>query len=188
MFGIDDAIIGQVAGSALGGLFGGDGGSATQTASKEPWAKAAPWIEYNLGQGQKLQNYYEQNPFGAVQQAAFKGLLGGNDYINAALPGLLAQFSQPVGYNMSNPQARPAPIRFPAMAQGTTGGATAGLLGADMNVSMNPFRNGGIQAPAAAPAPAQTALPPLWFDPTGSQTGEGFRAIQQSYANGDNRF
>jgi hypothetical protein len=163
MFGIDDAIIGSVGGSLLGGLFGGDSGGGTQTVNNEPWKEAQPWILDNIKRGQDLQSYYTQNPFGAIQQAAYRGLLGGNDYINSALPSLLNQFSQQVGFDRSNPTARPAPIQFPS-AQGLLsasglggGGGTAGLLGGDMNVTMNPFRNGGIPAPAPAPA---VAAPP----------------------------
>ena len=55
------AILGPVAGAVVGGLMS-DGGEQ-QTATKEPWSVAAPWLRENsLSQGQNLQAYYQQNP------------------------------------------------------------------------------------------------------------------------------
>lgn len=156
MFGIDDAILGNVAGAALGGLFGGDSQGGTQTASKTPWEPAQPWILDNIKTGQNLQGYYQNTPFNQYQKNAYGQLFGLNNYINGAVPSLLSQFSQPVGYDISNPLARSTPVQFPQMgllSAGSGSSAPAGLLG-DLNVTANPFRNGGIPAPAAAPVPA----------------------------------
>ena len=53
-------IFGPVAGAVVGGLMS-DGGEQ-QTATKEPWSAAAPWLRQQLEQGQNLQAYYQQNP------------------------------------------------------------------------------------------------------------------------------
>jgi hypothetical protein len=152
----------------VGGLMS-DGGSAEQTASKEPWKEAQPWILDNIKAGQDLQRYFQNGPFSALQQNAYGNLFAGNDYVRSMVPGLLSQLSQPVGFDRGNPGARPAPIQFPAMGLLAGGGApqgggmSAGLLG-DMNVTQNPFRNGAIPAPvAAAPAVPKEDLS-KWFN------------------------
>jgi hypothetical protein len=175
MFGIDDAILGSVAGSVVGGLFGGDSGGGSQTVSKEPWAAAAPWLKQQIQTGQDLQGYYQNNPFNALQQQAYGQLFGQNNYLQNAIPGLLAQFSQSQGFDRSNPMARPAAIQFPS-AQGLltgggvgSGGTGIGLLG-DMNTAFNPFKNGGITAPAPAPA-----APPASTRPANDSAGAYFQ-------------
>lgn len=170
-----EAIAGNVAGAVVGGLMGGDSQGGTQTMSKEPWEAAAPWLKQNIQTGQDLQAFYQNSPFNALQQQAYAQLLGQNNYVQSALPGLLQQFSQHSGYDMANPSGRSAPIRFPQMGLlqqqgGGMGGGNAGLLG-DMNATMNPFRNGGIPAPAPAAAPAATNSPPPWFDPLRQMKG-----------------
>ncbi len=82
------AIVGPIAGSVVGGLMS-DGGS--QTASKEPWSAAAPWLKRNIQQGQDLQAYYQQNPFNQQQMVGYQNLFSDIDnYRNAVSPGLLA--------------------------------------------------------------------------------------------------
>ena len=82
------AILGPIAGAAVGGLMS-DGGS--QTASKEPWSAAAPWLKRNIQQGQDLQAYYQQNPFNQQQMVGYQNLFSDIDnYRNAVSPGLLA--------------------------------------------------------------------------------------------------
>lgn len=171
-------LAGPVVGGLLGGASGGGSTSATQTASKEPWAPAVPWITSNLQAGQDLQKYYQQTPFNAIQQGAYANLLTGNDYVNSMIPGLLSQMSQSQGFDRSNPRARPQTYQFPAMPQSpsvtTPMQPMAGLLGAPasggMNVSQNPYMNGSIQAQAPAPAPAAAA--PQTFD---IRTEQGMR-------------
>lgn len=149
--------VGAAAVSTIGGAMLADGGGGgTQSMSKEPWAEAAPWLKQNLQTGQDLQSYYQNNPFNALQQAAYGQLFNQNNYVQGAIPSLLSQLSQPVGFDRNNPMARPAPIQFPQMgllSASSNGSAPAGLLG-DLNVTANPFRNGGIPAPASAPAAA----------------------------------
>jgi len=82
------AIVGPIAGAVVGGLMS-DGGS--QTASKEPWSAAAPWLKRNIQQGQDLQAYYQQNPFNRQQMVGYQNLFSDIDnYRNAVSPGLLA--------------------------------------------------------------------------------------------------
>ncbi|APW37659.1 hypothetical protein RD110_11025 [Rhodoferax koreense] len=124
-----DAIIGQVAGAAVGGLLGGGdsgGGAGTTTATKEPWAEAAPWIKSNLATGQALQSQYAANPFNQQQLAALGNMGNQTSYMNTLIPDLLGQISgQQTGFNRDNPSARPASYNF-----GTTGNQSgnSGLL------------------------------------------------------------
>lgn len=141
---IGGAAVATVGGAVLGGASGGGGSGATQTQSKEPWAPAAPWLTSLLGQGQNLQAQYQANPFNDLQRGAYGNLLQGNDYINQMVPGLLAQMSQPTGFDRNNPRARPQAYQFPQMQQMQQ---MQGLLGPSMGQA--------TAVPPAAAAPAQ---------------------------------
>lgn len=83
------AILGPIAGSVVGGLLS-DGGGEEQTATKEPWSAAAPWLRENLRTGQGLQGYYQQNPFNQQQQASYQNTFGDIDaFRNQMAPGLM---------------------------------------------------------------------------------------------------
>lgn len=112
-----------IAGAVVGGLMGGDGPDQTQTTSKDPWSEAAPWIKDNIGIGQRLQNFYQQNPFNAIQQNAIGQTLNDQDYYrNTLMPGLMAFIGQPrAGGNSLSALGIP---------QGSVGGQQQGLLGA----------------------------------------------------------
>lgn len=143
------AIGSSVAGAVVGGMMSGDASGGTQTASKEPWAEAAPWLKQNIKTGQDLQGYYQNNLFNQQQQDAYGNLSGGTAYMNQLIPGLIAQLSGQQGFDRGNPLARPQPLSLPP-ATGFFGQRNP----VNMNQTNNPFANGGIQAPAAPPAPA----------------------------------
>lgn len=163
------SILGAVAGPVIGGLLGGSSSSGTQqggtqTANNDPWAAAQPWMKQNLTTGQNLQNYYQTNPFNAQQQNAYSNLGSGADYLNRAVPGLLQQFSQPTGFDRSNPTARPSPLNFSAPsvspqlahAYGGQMQASAPVQG-NMNQTVNPFGNGSVSPMAQAVQAPQTS-------------------------------
>lgn len=128
-----------------------NGGAGTTTGTKEPWLQAQPWIMNNMNSGQTLQNQYTQNPFNAQQLGAHQALSGQTGYMNALVPSLLGQISsQPVGFDRSNPNARPTAYNFNGTGS-NTGSGSGGLLG------MLSGAQGGTSAanpppPAAAPA------------------------------------
>ncbi|HUD33793.1 MAG TPA: hypothetical protein VMR43_12365, partial [Variovorax sp.] len=100
-----------------------NGGAGTQTATKEPWEAAAPWLRGLLGQGQALNDQYTAQPFSAQQQAAYQNQYGQSDYMRQLIPGLLGQLGQQqVGFDRNNPTARAKGYDF--------GG---GLLGPNLN-------------------------------------------------------
>lgn len=152
-----------VVGSALtsGGGSQTNGGAGTQTQSKEPWAAAQPWIMNNLMQGQNLQNSYTASPFNAQQQAAYGRMGNQTAYMGSLVPSLLGQISgQQLGYNRSNPNARPTAYNFDGntgMGSGTSapgssspGGLLSMLTSGNntaANASLNPI---AAQQPAAA--------------------------------------
>lgn len=83
------AILGPIAGSVVGGLMSGDS-EQSQTASKEPWKDAVPWLRENLRTGQGLQGYYQQNPFNPQQQTAYQNTFGDIDAFRSQMaPGLM---------------------------------------------------------------------------------------------------
>lgn len=93
------AILGPIAGSVVGGLMS-DG--EEQTATKEPWKDAAPWLRENIAQGQNLQAYYQQNPFNQPQQTAYQNTFSDIDNFRGNMaPGLLDFANRLMGQNYS---------------------------------------------------------------------------------------
>jgi hypothetical protein len=150
----------SVGGSLLGGLLGGGSSGGTTTQSKEPWAAAAPWLTQQIGTGQQLQDYYQRNPFNAQQQGAYGNLSAGTNYMNQLVPSLMQQLSNQPGFNRSNPQMRPAPLNFSA---GNLGFGSAPQMGS-MNMTANPFANGGIQAPTPQMQQPKPYVDPYQYD------------------------
>ena len=93
-----EAIIGPIAGAAVGGLMS-DGGSG-QTASKEPWSEAAPWLKQLIKDGQSLQVYYQKNPFNAQQQQAYQNVFNDvGNFRSSTAPGLMSFANRLMGTN-----------------------------------------------------------------------------------------
>lgn len=100
------AILGPIAGSVVGGLMS-DGGEQ-QTATKEPWSAAAPWLRQQLEQGQNLQAYYQQNPWNNLQQTAYQNTFSDIDqFRNSIAPGLMGFANKLMGQNYSRGGAQP---------------------------------------------------------------------------------
>ena len=94
-----EAILGPIAGSVVGGLMS-DG--EEQTATKEPWSAAAPWLRENIAQGQNLQAYYQQNPWNNLQQTAYQNTYSDIDqFRNSMAPGLMDFANRLMGQNYS---------------------------------------------------------------------------------------
>ncbi len=95
-----EAILGPVAGAVVGGLMSDGGGQ--QTATKEPWSAAAPWLRQQLEQGQNLQAYYQQNPWNNLQQTGYQNIYGDLDnFRNSMAPGLMDFANRLMGQNYS---------------------------------------------------------------------------------------
>lgn len=121
-------------GGGLGLLAGGDS-EQSQTASKEPWKDAAPWLRENLRTGQGLQSYYQQNPFNPQQQASYQNTFGDIDaFRNQMAPGLMGFANKLMGSSYQRGGST-------AGANGAVGGGGMGGLlssgqaaqGGDMN-------------------------------------------------------
>ena len=112
------AILGPIAGSVVGGLMS-DG--EEQTATKEPWAAAAPWLRENIAQGQNLQAYYQQNPFNHLQQTGYQNTYGDLDNFRGNMaPGLMDFANKLMGQNYRR-QGGQRPMQSSSM-QGPQGG------------------------------------------------------------------
>jgi|GEM_PF-1017225 len=85
-------IAGAVAGSVVSGALNkGGGGGSSQTTTNEPWSAVQPWMKENIEKGQKLQGYYEQNPFNSLQQNSYQNLYGDLDnYRQNMAPSMMA--------------------------------------------------------------------------------------------------
>ena len=134
-----------------------NGGAGTQTQTKEPWAAAQPWIMNNLQTGQALQNRYAAQPFSDAQNQAYQRAANQTAYMGAAVPSLLGQLSgQQLGFDRSNPNARPQAFNFDGVMSAAKAGQAAaagqqGLLGMLTN-SPAPTLNLNPAPAAAAPA------------------------------------
>ena len=135
------AILGPVAGAVVGGLMS-DGGGEQQTATKEPWSAAAPWLRQQLEQGQNLQAYYQQNPWNALQQNAYQNTFSDIDqFRNSMAPGLMDFANRLMGTNYSRggatarmPMGNMQQTKLQAMTQ-----AMNGLLSGQSGGQSGPF-------------------------------------------------
>lgn len=160
---------GAIGGAVVGGVIssmnsdGSGGGGGGQTASKEPWSDAAPWLRENLKTGQELQSRYAANPFSDMQKLAYGRQFGDSDYFRNVTGSMLGQLNGQRPFNRNTPDVRPTPFQFPSMAQGVMSGAapqgganTGGLF------------SSGVLAPPPPP-PAAPAAPSIHpddvFDP-----------------------
>lgn len=123
------------------------GGGGSQTASKEPWSEAAPWLRQNLQTGQDLQRYYQQNPFNQQQQTSYQNLFSDLDNFRSNMAPGLMQFANNA---MSSGYQRPQYSK-PGMAgygQGAQSSQPAGLLSnaaqQQNNFSVAPARSYGL--------------------------------------------
>jgi len=119
-----------------------NGGAGTQTATKEPWLMAQPWLLSNMTQGQALQDRYTAQPFSPRQQAAYDNSYALTDYGRDLVPSLLGQIQgQQVGFDKSNPTAKPKAWDWNAIGSGLLGQKSVANASA---------------APAPAPAPVKS--------------------------------
>lgn len=160
----------QLAGAVVGGLLSKKGGSQQQVASNEPWAPVQPWLKSLVSQGQSLSDYYQQNPLSQGQQRAYDNLGAQADYTRMLIPGLLGQLSaQPLGFDRSNPSARPQAFQF-----GGTGGAggAGGLLSLlSQQRPSAPSRAPMIPMSQAPAAPQYGPTDPWWTMVLDNQSG-----------------
>lgn len=159
------------AGAIVGGIAGAAGNSGsttnTQTATKDPWGPAQPYIMRNLQDQQSLQDYYKANPFSPQQQAGINNTFADADHFRASVaPGLMdfANKGMTSSYQRQTGGAPGSGASYGGAVKpggllssgqgpfGVTPGQHFGLM--DFAKS-NPFTNGAIPAPKAA-EPAQT--------------------------------
>ncbi len=126
------AIAGPIAGAVVGGLMS-DG--EQQTATKEPWSAAAPWLRQQLEQGQNLQAYYQQNPWNNLQQNAYQNTFSDIDqFRNSMAPGLMDFANRLMGQNYSRGGTQPM-----GNMQQTKPQAMNGLLSGQSGGQSGPF-------------------------------------------------
>ncbi len=130
------AILGPVLGATVGGLMSDEGD--TQTASKEPWSAAAPWLRENIDSGRNLQAYYQQNPWNNLQQNAYQNTYSDIDqFRNSMAPGLMDFANRLMGQNYSRGGAT---ARMPmGNMQQTKPQAMSGLLSGQSGGQSGPF-------------------------------------------------
>lgn len=160
----------SLGGAAIGAMGGGkDGQQRTTTESRDPWAKAQPYMLENMEDAKKLQNFYRQNPFNQQQKASYQNTFGDIDnYRQNIAPGLMGfannamtgSYQRPRGGAPGSRGGYGGPVQAGGLLQGSQPGPfnapqgqSHGLI--DFN-AQNPYTGGAI--PQAAPAP-QVAQP-----------------------------
>lgn len=161
----------SIGGAILGGLFGGQSGTQTQTANKEPWGPAQDLLKsqiYNTGQ---LQNYYQQNPFSPMQQAAYRNAFAQNDSMRAAAPGVMQRLSSNQYFDRSQPLKMPQAFDFAPKANASLGfsGNSQALSPLMDSLFSNPYTNGSIKQPT----PLVSAIGPNTMTTADGQGGQG---------------
>lgn len=155
-------IAGAVAGSVVSGAMNKGGGGSSQTTTNEPWSAVQPWMKENIEKGQKLQGYYEQNPFNQLQQTSYQNLYGDIDnYRQNMAPSMMALSNRLMNSNYQRAPAgselggflQPERGMGSGMAPGMggmgqasgsgQGGALSGLLG-QAGQGYSPLTNGGL--------------------------------------------
>lgn len=174
------AILGPIAGSVVGGLMSGDS-QQSQTASKEPWKDAAPWLRENLRTGQGLQSYYQQNPFNPQQQTAYQNTFGDLDaFRNQMAPGLMGFANKLMGGSYQRGGSTAGANGGGLLAGGAQ--PTGGMMGAgssDMNQALQQLL-GAQQGQQGQ----QTLNSGLFQVPQGQSYGKIDWAAQNPFTNG----
>ncbi|MDE1997789.1 MAG: hypothetical protein KGI52_02560 [Burkholderiales bacterium] len=145
-----ESIAGPIAGAVVGGMIN-NGAGPSQTATKEPWAAAAPWLKDIVGTGQELQNAYLQNPFNTVQQTGMQNTLSDIDAFRSQMaPGLMDFANRLMGSNYQRSPAGTELMRGRGVASGGQQSQMmpTGLLGA---TSMGGQPGGPFSVPASRP-------------------------------------
>ncbi len=154
-FGLSAGALAAIGGTIGGALVGGSKGAnstGTTTTDKAPWSEAQPWIKQNIGFGQQLQDFYQQNPFSAQQKTAMQNQVGDVDqFRQSTLPGLLAMankastdtYKRQRGGAVGSGGGYGGPVQQGGLIAGGQGPFTAptgGLFGAVDFDAMNPFK------------------------------------------------
>lgn len=125
---------GAVIGGLLGGALDGDqstnggAGASSQSASRDPWGPAQPYLLAGLKRTQALQNQYDQTPFNPQQIQAYSNLFNDtNNFRQNVMPGLLGFANQGMsgGYQRGGSTLTP----FQQQAQAAGGGSHGGPFG-----------------------------------------------------------
>lgn len=152
-----------IGGAILGGLFGGQSSTQTQTANREPWGPAQELLKRQIANTGQLQSYYQQNPFNAQQQTSYNNLFGDIDqFRNQVAPGLMGFANNMMGSSYQRARGPvgsggygPAPSPMAAQP-GPFSLAQGGNFGQVDFGAANPYANGSIKAyapPVAAAVP-----------------------------------
>lgn len=173
------SLIGAGAG-LLGNSMNKDTNGGAGTKSTVPWEAAQPWLRNNIATGQKLQDYYQQNPFNQQQQNGINNTFADADQFRQSIaPGLMDFANQGMGsqYHRATGQALGSGRSGQVSPGGTQAGmySNQGLLGGKSTgpfsvaqgtpfgqmdfAKNNPFTNGAIPAavtPGAAVQPGMT--------------------------------
>lgn len=98
-------LLGNLVGGALGAATSRSGETTSTTSqTRDPWEPAQQWLKDLIGQGQQLQQQYQQQPFSSTQQQSLGNVFNVANSMNSAAPGLLGQMGNlGRGYDRSSP-------------------------------------------------------------------------------------
>ena len=179
--------LGNNAGAIIGGIAGAAGNSGsttnTQTATRDPWGPAQPYIMRNLQDQQSLQDYYKKNPFSAQQQAGFNNTFADADHFRSSVaPGLLGFANNAMGGSYERQRGGAPGSGAGYGGEVRPGGMRSGLLSSGP-FSVSPYISAGeAEARSTGPMPDGSAMPRV--QPSGGRFGQVDFAAANPFTNG----
>ena len=179
------SFLGNNAGALIGGVLGAvgssKGGETVQTATRDPWAVAQPYMLQNLKDQSSLNDYYKKNPFNAQQQAGFNNTFADADHFrDKVAPGLLGFANNAMGgsYERQRGGAPGSGAGYGGLLQpgGRSGGGSGPFRSAPY------MRAGQAEARSMGPGPDGSNMPRV--QPSGGRFGQVDFAATNPYTNG----
>jgi hypothetical protein len=132
----------------------------------------------NLAQGQRLQSQYQAQPFNAQQQQAYQNQANQGAYMRAAVPSLLRQMQgNQIGFDRSNPNARPAAFNWDGLLSAAKEGQAARDAAQQQQRGLLDMLNA---SPAVNSSLTPMAEPPKKEEGTFIQQDMGYTPLQQT--------
>lgn len=171
----------NIGGALLGGLLGGSNSTKAETATKDPYAPAVPWINQNITSGMNLQQQYQAQPLSMGQIQAYANSQGLTQGFRSQVPDLVNQMNGMAQFDRSNPTQRATQFNFNS-APVDMSAMTSGLLASLPQASLAGLANTaianatGTQATGTPGSSSYRTAGESWYDRTTPEERAAFFA------------
>lgn len=143
----------------IGGVLGASSsGNATQSASKDPWGPAQPYILSNIDSASNLQKFYQDNPLSPLQQTAYANMFSGSDNARQALAFLSGQLNNDKGWSSGSGNRLPVGYTFPTLGGASSNQGGYSNLGSGYLPTVGSYARPASSMPVAIPRGPQMAV------------------------------